>query len=109
MAFGNGREPAWPLLAQGFLGSLVGDTDVRKLGFESTAGSPVFDARGVLVGITVASTPGQATWLPLVSAMPARAATTPASAAVAVPGLVAPDEIYEAGMRRTLQVLVEPR
>lgn len=105
--FGDTSAPAWPMLAQGFLGTLVGDTDVRRLGFASTSGAAVLDAHGALIGITLASTDGPATWLPLSAATPARAAdaTPPARAGLALP---APDEIYESGLRRALQVLVDP-
>lgn len=109
VAFSAGAGPAWPQLAQGFLGSLVGQTDVRRLGFDAPAGSPVLDRRGALVGVAVAAPDGQATWVPL-SALPLAPSATPSTAAAsAAPatGLVASDEIYESGMRRALQVLVD--
>jgi hypothetical protein len=105
VAFAAGAGPAWPQLAQGFLGSLVGQTDVRRLGFDAPAGSPVLDRRGALVGIAVAAPDGQATWVPLSALSMAPSASSSAAAAPAT-GLVAPDEIYESGMRRALQVLV---
>ena len=111
VAFSAGAEPAWPQLTQGFLGSLVGQTDVRRLGFDAPAGSPVLDRRGVLVGVVVATPDGQATWVPL-SALPLPPFAAPsAAAAPAAPatGLAASDEIYESGMRRALQVLVDVR
>ena len=109
MQFGTSNEPAWPTLTQGFLGSLVGQTDVRQLGFAAGPGAAVLDAKGVLVGIASATANGQATWVPLAAVMPAamaaaQAATPPARVGLA---LVAPDEIYEAGLRRSLQVLVD--
>ncbi len=91
--------PAWPLLVQGFLGGPVGDTDVRKLGFEAAPGTPVLDAHGELIGITLAP----AAWLPLAALAASHGADSPRAT-----GLVAPDAIYEAGLRRALQVLVEP-
>ena len=94
--------PAWPLLTQGFLGGPRGDAELRKLGFGAMPGAPVLDARGALVGITLAPADAQATWLPL-----AALAGTPAGPAPHAAGLVAPDEIYEAGLRRALQVLVD--
>ncbi len=105
--FAAGSAPAWPTLTQGFLGGPIGASDLRKLGFESTPGAPVLDAKGALIGVALAPASGPTTWLPLASSMPA-------SAGVPVPpaghALVAPDEIYEAGQRRALQVLVdEPR
>ena len=110
VAFGSGSEPAWPTLLQGFLGSPVGDTDVRRLGFASTAGAPVLDRRGALVGVTVDSGHAPTTWVPL-SALPLPApGAPPATDAPSAPrssALVAPDEIYESGLRRALQVLVD--
>jgi hypothetical protein len=112
MSFGDGREPAWPSLTQGFLGGLVGDTEVRRLGFEARAGAPVFDAKGALAGITVALVDGRAIWLPLASALPSPpVAPAPVVAPASRPAslsLMAPDEVYEAGMRRVLQVLIAP-
>ena len=105
--FGPGSEPAWPALSQGFLGGPVGDSDVRRLGFASTSGAPVLDAKGALIGIVLASVNGQATWLPL-SALAPPPADANAGPAPRAQSLVAPDEIYESGLRRTLQVLVDP-
>jgi hypothetical protein len=108
MQFGAGDGPAWPALTQGFLGSLVGDTDRRRLGFEAGSGAAVLDAKGALVGIVSSTANGEARWVPLPAVMPADAATSLATPAIARPGLalVAPDEIYEAGLRRVVQVLV---
>ena len=110
VTFGKGSEPAWPTLTQGFFGSPVGDTEVRRLGFGAAAGAPVMDRGGALAGIAVGEIDGRATWLPL-SALTSVAglhdATIP-SAPVTL-RLVAPDEIYEAGLRRALQVLVDER
>lgn len=107
MQFGQGDAPAWPGLTQGFLGSLVGETDVRKLGFDAGAGAAVLDAKGQLVGIVSTMSNGVARWVPLSTLAPADA-PAPATPAPARAGLalVAPDEIYEAGLRRVLQVLV---
>lgn len=108
LRFGDTREPAWPMLTQGFLGGLAGAGAARRVGFDSAPGAPVLDAGGALVGITLGTTRPQAAWLPLSDATsaPAAPASTAARAGLA---LVAPDEIYEAGLRRALQVLVEPR
>ena len=108
MQFGSGSGPAWPVLTQGFLGTLVGDTGVRRLGFAAPPGAAVLDAHGSLIGITLASTDGPATWLPVPSAAPSQAATVPAPPPGVAPALTAPDEIYEAGLRRALQVLAAP-
>jgi len=107
LQFGETGAPAWPMLTQGFLGRSVGDSGLRKLGFASAPGAPVFDAHGVLVGITLAGASDAATWTPLPIVAPAPQAAPGASPARSPPGLVAPDEIYEAGLRRALQVLVD--
>jgi len=105
LQFGTGDAPAWPLLTQGFLGGLVRGTDLRKLGFEGSPGAAVLDARGALVGITLASVDGDVTWLPLASSAPLQAPSpSPSPAGLA---LAAPDQAYEAGLRRALQVLVD--
>ncbi len=104
LQFGAGDAPAWPMLAQGFLGSVVGDSDRRKLGFASAAGAPVLDSKGMLIGITLGTAGMQATWMPLSALQASAAAPASASAAQAM-ALVAPDEIYEAGLRRALQLL----
>ena len=107
MQFGAGSAPAWPMLTQGFLGTLAGATDVRKLGFASMPGAAVLDAHGALVGITLTGQDGAATWLPLTSALPSPGAATMAPQQHAGLALTAPDVIYEAGLRRALQVLVD--
>ena len=107
LAFAPGSAPAWPLLSQGFLGNPLGDGEVRKLGFASDPGAPVLDRQGALVGIAVGAVGAQATWLPLAAL--ASTWAQPEAAAVSAPqasGLVAPDAIYESGLRRALQVLV---
>ena len=103
LQFGNGDAPAWPVLTQGFLGGLVRGSELRKLGFDGGAGAPVLDAKGTLVGIALAPIDGDATWRPLPSSTPSQAP----SPVPAGPGLVAPDQVYESGLRRALQVLVD--
>jgi len=107
MQFGEASAPAWPMLTQGFLGRPVGESGLRKVGFASTSGAAVFDAHGVLVGITLGGADDAATWTPLPAGAPTRRAAPGASAARSLPGLVAPDEIYELGLRRALQVLAD--
>jgi hypothetical protein len=104
MQFGDGSAPAWPMLTQGFLGTLAGHGKARKVGFAAAPGAPVLDAHGALVGITLATMDGPPMWLPLAEAAPSPESTSPPRAA---PALAAPDEIYEAGLRRALQVLAE--
>jgi len=106
LQFGTGSAPAWPVLAQGFLGSSVGDTGLRRLGFAAAAGAPVLDAKGALIGITLDASAAQATWVPLASVQAAAASAPVAASASRGLALVAPDEIYEAGLRRALQLLV---
>lgn len=106
LQFGAGDGPAWPALTQGFLGNLVGATDLRRLGFDADSGAAVFDARGAVVGIVSTNANGDARWVPLSAMTPAVEAPTASSPVRTGPSLVAPDEIYEAGMRRVLQVLV---
>lgn len=135
--YADTAAPAWPWLRQGFLGGAQagrqggggggGSVDLRRLGFDignGPAGAPVLDAKGRLVGITVRAASRNTSWLPT-SAWPAAAAELPArapSAAFAgraassapanppgVQNLVAPDAIYEAGLRLALQVVAAPK
>ena len=64
----------------------------------------MLDAKGALIGVVLATASGPAAWLPLASSSPSSTGAPVASAGRA---LVAPDEIYEAGLRRALQVLVD--
>jgi hypothetical protein len=108
MQFGSGDAPAWPTLTQGFLGSLAGDGDVRRLGFDADPGAAVLDATGLLVGVVSARSGGEARWVPLSALAPANASGPMSAAAPTRTGLalVAPDQIYEAGLRRVVQVLI---
>jgi len=108
MQFGSGDAPAWPTLTQGFLGSLAGDGDVRKLGFDADPGAAVLDASGVLVGVVSSRSGSEARWVPLSALAPTNASGPMPPGAPQRTGLalVAPDQIYEAGLRRVLQVLV---
>ena len=105
--YGATASPAWPALAQGFLGGLIGDSDWRRLGFAADAGAPVLDAQGSVVGIVVGTSNGQSAWLPLavLQPMPAAAFAGAPREPAAARGLTAPDAIYESGLRRALQVL----
>jgi hypothetical protein len=106
--FGADAAPAWPTLSQGFLGGPVDDTGTRKLGFAALPGAPVLDAKGVLIGITLAGASSTlATWMALSSLAPPATSAVPESQSHAGLALVAPDEIYEAGLRRSLQMLVD--
>ena len=66
----------------------------------------MLDAKGVLIGITLGTTGTQATWVPLSAVAAPTAASAAATSAPQGLALVAPDEVYEAGLRRALQVLV---
>jgi hypothetical protein len=87
----------------------VGDKDLRRLGFDASPGAAVLDGRGALVGVVSTAANGEARWVPLsaIALANATAAAAPIVPAHAGPALVAPDEIYEAGLHRALQVLVE--
>ncbi len=109
--FAGTDAPAWPVLSQGFLGGAAGLDGPRRLGFDglgAAPGAPVLDAAGRLAGITIRTQGGQTTWLPA-STWRATPPVAAASAATAAPtgarALAAPDEIYEAGLQRALQVL----
>jgi hypothetical protein len=109
--FASTADPAWPVLAQGFLGGAAGLDGPRRLGFDGLAaapGAPVLDAAGRLAGITIRTQGGQTTWLPASmwrATLPAAAASSVAAAPAGARQLAAPDEIYESGMQRALQVL----
>lgn len=136
--FADTAAPAWPWLHQGFLGGAQTDRqgggggggtgELRRLGFDignGPSGAPVLDAKGRLVGITMRAARRNTSWLPS-SAWPVATADSPtaapknvtgvgaaaSSAAARAPGvqnLVAPDAIYEAGLRLALQVVAAPR
>jgi hypothetical protein len=110
--FASTAAPAWPVLSQGFLGGAAGLEGARRLGFDGLAaapGAPVLDAAGRLAGITIATHDGQMTWWPASTwraALPDAAASSGAASPAGARTLAAPDEIYESGLQRALQVLV---
>ena len=107
LQFAPGAEAAWPMLSQGFLGSQSGA--LRRLGFalgQRAQGAAVLDREGRLAGIVVADGEGGPRWLPA-TGWPGGAGE-PSQANVAR-GLIAPDQVYEAGLRVALQVLAVPR
>lgn len=113
LQFADTGDSTWPWLRQGFLGGPDLGSGRRRLGFDAdggTQGAAVLDAGGRLVGLTLREAGQPTTWLPaaawraLAIAPPAAQASAPA--APTVPRvLVAPDVIYEAGLRIALQVL----
>jgi hypothetical protein len=104
--------PAWPWLRAGFLGAAAADGSFR-IGVEFTApraGGPVLDRAGRLVGIVVRDGHGRLTMRAAspradasVEGAPA-SATDPAAPRARGPDL-APDLIYERGLRAALQVI----
>jgi hypothetical protein len=102
LQFSTGSGPAWPMLTQGFLGGPIRDTALRKLGFDASSGAAVLDSRGAVIGITLQPSVGPGTWVPV--SVPSTPAPTTARGS---PVLLAPDEIYESGLRRALQLLVD--
>ncbi len=110
LAYGPAPGPAWPALTQGFLGSAKGDAGERRLGFGSAPGAPVFDATGALIGVVLDAGDAPSTWLPASTWAPPSAPASPPAAAAQAPralALAAPGDIYEVGLRRALQVLVD--
>jgi hypothetical protein len=112
LQFAATPAPAWPWLAQGFLGPARAD-GTRALGFEpagATPGAAVLDSTGRLAGITLGARGGGVAWVPASrwqAALGAGTVPAPTGAEAAPRGLVSPDAIYELGMRRAVQVLVD--
>jgi hypothetical protein len=113
--FAATKDAAWPWLAQGFLGGASRDGGLRRLGFDApdgAQGAPVLDATGRLVGITLRTADGETVWLPSARWQSIENPDAASNRALATDtpeprGLLAPDEIYESGLRRALQVLVD--
>ncbi|MEK8050054.1 hypothetical protein AACH10_07380 [Ideonella sp. DXS22W] len=107
---GDGR-PAWPLLQQGFFGALPrsGDTAApRALSIELPAGprgSPVFDAEGRWAGLAVTGADGTDRLIP---ATRLDGSMKNGAAGVSQKPRIAVDELYEAALAATLQVLRRP-
>ncbi len=101
--------PAWPRLRIGFHGMGVdGDPEARLLGIDLPAGprgGPVFDAAGRLAGIAIAHASGRDRTV-MVSALRRELNGVIAAAAPAAAQHRAPlDEIYEAALPVTLQLI----
>lgn len=116
-ATGAGAGATWPLLQQGFFGRALAAPGDRLLGIDlapGPRGGPVFDAQGRLAGLAVRGADGRDR-LVVIDAVLGLAALAPAPAPApgqipntGVPAAVAPlplDEIYELGLRLSLQVL----
>jgi len=105
--FAASGDAAWPWLRQGFFGSNDGTAGLRRLGFSDAGGSPgaaVLDRQGRLVGLSLRAASGEALWMPMalwkVGGEPGAA-----PAPTGLPSIMAPDAIYEGGMRLALQVI----
>jgi hypothetical protein len=106
--FAASGDAAWPWLRQGFFGSNEGAAGLRRLGFSDAGGSSgaaVLDRQGRLVGVSLRAASGEALWMPMAlwkaGDEPGAAPAPPTG----LPSIVAPDAIYETGMRLALQVV----
>jgi len=106
---GTGTAAAWPLLQQGFFGRALAAPGDRLLGIDvvpGPRGGPVFDAQGRLAGLAVPGADGRDR-LVAIDAVLRMVALTPAPG-TEVPAAVARmplDELYEQGLRVSLQML----
>ncbi len=115
--------PAWPWLQSGFLGTVDPASGARRLGIglpPGPRGGPLFDAGGRLIGLAMAQAgppdrllPASALSKALGSALGARPAPPAASSAAPpapppAPPRMAVDELYERGLRLTLQIVTAP-
>lgn len=114
-------EPGWPRLHPGFFGGYEGSAGRRRLGIEVPAGphgGPVFDAAGRLAGISMPGALGQASMIPASllraawagASQPADSISSGASARSPAPERAMPlpaDEVFELGLRHTLQIIVK--
>ncbi len=115
-------EPAWPRLRPGFFGGYKGNAGWRRLGIDVPVGAhggPVFDAAGRLAGIAMAGALGQASMIPASLLKTAWPEAPPGAAPTAATASAQPlttehttpmpaDEVFELGLRHTLQIIVEP-
>ncbi|MBX3621404.1 MAG: trypsin-like peptidase domain-containing protein, partial [Rhizobacter sp.] len=96
-------RPAWPQLCLGFLAAVPGHDGPRPLGMalpEGSAGAPVFDSAGRLVGMAL---PGDTPALLTAQHFGVDVALPTSAGATALPL----DELYERALRVSLQVLRE--
>ena len=105
-AAGDGGEPAWPWLRQGFIGAVSRD-GIRRLGIDiadGPHGGLVLDAQGRVAGIARRQADGTASFVPV--SLWGGVVAGIAAPAPAKPGAIAADEAYERALRLTLQVIV---
>lgn len=106
---GAGDLAAWPLLRQGFFGSVPRDGGLRPLGIDvppGPRGGPVFDAAGRLAGIAITDSAGRDR-IVLVSQLGARFGESEREVSVSGPSPRPPiDEIYERALSATAQVIL---
>ena len=105
--------PAWPVLRLGFLGSMVTpDGPDRLLGIDMPVGprgGPVFGGAGQLIGVALHGKPGSADQLVTVSQLQ-KAIGQPPGAVMpkGAPTTSTADQIYENGLKVSLQVITAP-
>ncbi len=106
---GPGDLAAWPLLRQGFFGSVPRDGGLRALGIDvppGPRGGPIFDAAGRLAGIAMTDSAGRDR-IVLVSQIGARLGDSEPEVAVSGTSPRMPiDEIYERALSATAQVIL---
>lgn len=100
-------EAAWPAMAAGLIGRA--SDGVGRLGVElhASGGGPVLDHAGRLVGIALPGADGQAEGLAPVSALGRGVDVEVDERPAAQVARLAPDALYEIGMRVTLQVIAQ--
>ena len=107
-AMGRGAQPDWPILRHGFLGMPVGNDPEWPLGItmpNGLRGGPVFDASGVLTGISISARHGKPMFLPI-SRIRRTLGERLGPVAPAMKGTrIGMEQVYENAMRITLQVL----
>ncbi len=105
--FGDGNEPTWPLLRQGFFGRALATPGDRLLGIDAPPGprgGPVFDAFGRVAGIALPGPDGRDRLVPAETL--ALEIGWPRAPAAPVAERAAIDGVYEAALQITLQLLV---
>lgn len=104
---GADGQPAWPLLRAGFLGrGPAGEAPLLGIDVPpGPRGGPLFDGAGRLSGLTASSDDGRNHWIG-VTLLRDAVGDLFGPAQESAPRM-APDEIYESGLKLALQLLVE--